>query len=254
MPELFDFSNTLIHCSSIGKLMTEPKSAEDKKSGELSATAKSHLIDIFIHKKYKRRKEFSNQYVEKGLMVEEDSLTLYSRIKKHVFNKNEEVLQNPFIIGTPDTHKGGESIFKAKQIIDVKSSWDIWTYFAVLAEKAINRDYYWQLQGYMFLTGATSARLAYCLIDTPETLINDAKRKLMYRMNVATTENPEYIKACEELEFSMKYGDMDMLERVIELDVERDDNAIQSIIPKVIKARMFLQDFQNKTIAMSQKN
>ncbi len=30
-----------------------------------------------------------------------------------------------------------------------------------------NKDYYFQLQGYLWLTNKTEAVLAYCLIDTP---------------------------------------------------------------------------------------
>ena len=47
-----EFFNTLIHCSSIGKLLTEPISKADKESGELSKTAKTHLIEVYANKKY----------------------------------------------------------------------------------------------------------------------------------------------------------------------------------------------------------
>ena len=47
-----EFYNTLIHCSSIGKLLTEPVSKADKESGELSKTAKTHLIEVYANKKY----------------------------------------------------------------------------------------------------------------------------------------------------------------------------------------------------------
>ena len=52
-----EFFNTLIHCSSIGKLLTEPISKADKESGELSKTAKTHLIEVYANKKYGFKKE-----------------------------------------------------------------------------------------------------------------------------------------------------------------------------------------------------
>src|SRR5687768_9189256 len=118
-----DFSNTLIRCSSLGKLMTEPKSAADKKAGNLGATAKKHLIEVYVNKVYGRQKDISTKYMEKGLAVEEDSITLYSRITKRMFKKNKERLRNAYIEGEPDIFLG-PSIQKAELVVDTKSSWD----------------------------------------------------------------------------------------------------------------------------------
>ena len=233
-----DFSQTLIRCSSLGKIMTNPKNKGDIEAGNLSETAKSHLIDIYIYNKYGRKTDFTNKYVEKGLMVEEDSLTLYSLIKKGFFKKNDKRLQNNYIIGTPDTFIG-EEIELAEEIIDIKSSWDIFTFFKTFG-KEINSDYYWQLQGYMGLSGAKKASLAYCLVNTPETLINDEKRRLMYKMNAGTEENPDYVKACEELDFSLKYDDIPMKNRLLEYTIERNEEDIVRIYSKVKKCREFL--------------
>lgn len=239
-----DFSKILFRCSSLSKLMTEPKTKADKEAGLLSETTKSYLVDMYVAATYGRQKEFSNKYVEKGLMVEEDSITLYSRIKKEFFQKNEELIQNNFIKGTPDLFVG-KSIKKANVIIDIKSSWDIFTYFATYT-KDINKDYWWQLQGYMALTGASSARLAYCLLDTPEMLISDEKRKLMYKMGAVTNESPEYIEACKEIDFSMKYGDIPLEQRLNEFYIERDDEAIAKLYKKIDLAREFLINFKDE--------
>lgn len=238
-----DFSKTLFRCSSIGHLMTEPKSKADKDAGNLSEGAKTHLVDVYVSAKYGRQTDIQNRYVNKGLMVEEDSITLYSRVKKTFFKKNEKHLANDFIKGTPDMFTGLE-IEAADTIIDVKSSWDLFTFFRVHT-KDINSLYWWQLQGYMALTGARSANLAYCLIDTPEMLINDEKRKLMYKMGCATEESSDFLKACEELDLSMKYADIPLNERVIEFVVERDNDAIETLYQKVTKARQYLNELEN---------
>src|SRR5688572_14682194 len=184
------FDNTLIRCSCLGKIMTEARS----KSEVLSETTKTYLRQLFREIKYDRKKEITTKYMEKGLMVEEDAITLYSLVKKRFFKKNEERVKNDYLCGTPDLFIG-ESIEQAKEIIDIKSSWDLFT-FPFPSDK-INKDYFYQLQGYMFLTGAEKATLVYCLIDTPLTLINDEKRKLLYKMGVVTDENPDYMAACE---------------------------------------------------------
>lgn len=234
-----NYENTLFRCSALGHLMTEPKSKKDKDAGNLSEGAKTNLIDIYVSAKYGRQTDIQNRYISKGLMVEEDSITLYSRVKKTFFKKNEKHLSNEFIKGTPDLFTGLE-IEAADMIIDVKSSWDIFTFFRTHT-KDVNSLYWWQLQGYMALTGASSARLAYCLINTPEMLINDEKRKLMYKMGCATEESAEFLKACDELELAMTYNDIPLKERLIEFEIPRDQESINLLYDRVKRAREFLK-------------
>ena len=157
--------------------MTQPRA----KGEELSETCKTYLTEVYVNERFKRRKEISNRYIEKGLAVEEDSITLYSRVKKVPFFKNEQRFSNDYIIGTPD-HVG-------EFVLDIKSSWDIFT-FTNTTREDLNKNYYWQLQGYMALTGKREARLAYCLVDTPDQLIEDEKRKLAWKMGLIGSRWP----------------------------------------------------------------
>ena len=236
-----DFSKLLFRSSGNGHLMTDPKSKTDKEAGNLSEGAKTHLIDVYVQNKYGRQTDISNKYTLKGLQVEEDSITLYSRVKKKFFKKNELHLSNEFIKGTPDLYTGLE-ISAADEVIDIKSSWDIYTFFRVHT-KGINSLYYWQLQSYMALTGAKKATLAYCLVNTPEAMLIDEKRRLFYKMNVPTMENADYIEACEELEKAMTFDDMPINERVIEFKVERCDSDIKLMYSKIQKSREYLNQF-----------
>lgn len=239
---MIDFSQTLFRCSSLGHIMTEPKSKSDKDAGNLSESAKAHLVDIFVSKKYNRQTDIQNKYIQKGLMVEEDSITLYSRVKKKFFKKNKERISNPFITGEPDLFEG-PAVVNAELIIDTKSSWDIFTFFRTKT-KPVDNMYYWQGQGYMALTGASKFIVAFCLVNTPEILINDEKRRLMYKMGLATDENDDFIQACEELERLMKYDDIPMQERVIEFVIDRNEEDIQAAYKKIAKCRQYLNDLE----------
>lgn len=237
---MIDFSTLLFRCSSLGYIMTDPRN----KNEQLSETCKTHLIDVYVRHKYGRQSDISNRYTEKGMMVEEDSITLYTRVKKKLFVKNEQHLSNTFIKGTPDLFTG-PSLDKAQEIIDIKSSWDIFSFFRVHTQ-LLNKHYYWQLQGYMALTGASTSTLAYCLVNTPATTIMDEKRKLFYKMNVATDENDLYKEACTELEKAMIYDDIPIKERVIEISVERNDMDIEHIYKRVEDCRCYLSELQNE--------
>jgi hypothetical protein len=215
--------------------MTEPKLKADKEAGNLSETTKTFLMEVFIQQKYGRKKDISNKYIEKGLLVENDAIKLYSRYKFNEYQKNEELFKNDFLVGTPD--------IVSDDIIDIKSSWDIFTFFSNL-NKDVDSAYYWQLQAYLALTGKESAKLAYCLVNTPEMLVNDEKRKLMYKMNVATDENPIYLQACDELDRNMNFDDIP--NRVIEFEVKRNDEDIQKMYFKIKKARIYLTELETQ--------
>ena len=253
----------LFRCSSLGHIMTEERGAgltenqaneikelearpkrTDKQQEkldyliakrdappQLSDTCITHLADVFVSAKYKRNTDIENKFTKKGLMVEEDSLTLYSRYKKRMFTKNEDWLKNEFISGTPDVIK--------EHILDIKSSWDIFTFFRTNIKK-LNKNYYWQMQGYMALTGAKSATLAYCLTDTPDVLIQDVKRKLLWKMGVATELDQDYLDACAEIDKLSLYNDIPLEERVIEIEIERNEEDIQRLYKKVEACRNYI--------------
>ena len=224
--------------SAMSKLMTEARS----KSEALSETTKTYLIEKFINEKYGRYKFMSNKYIEKGLAVEEDSITLYSRATKTFFKKNEEHLNNAYLTGTPDCFIG-ESIYKAECIIDFKSSWDIFTFFNAQKEK-VNKDYYWQMQSYMALTGAKESRLVYCLVNTPETIINDEKRKLFWKMG-AIDENELTDEAGAKMEKEMLFDDIPMKERIYEVVIERNSEDIVKMYDRIDECRKYMNETIN---------
>lgn len=207
------------------------------KDDPLGETCKAQLLKDYIWKKYGRAKDISNKYIEKGLAVEELSITLYSRVKKTFYVKNVEVLENDYFIGTPD-------IIESHAIIDLKSSWSIHTFFETI-HKPLNPLYKWQLQAYMDLTDNDQAKLGYCLVNTPENLINDAKRKLGYQMGVIDTDADEtYIEACKQIDKEMIFDDIPIEERYIEFTIERDKKDIQKAYEKIELCREFLNELK----------
>lgn len=230
------FDTYKFHPSSLGLIMTESRTKE-----ELGETAKSHLMECYIQQKYGRYKDVTNKFIEKGLLAEEDSIDLYTLVKDTLFVKNQEVINNDYFIGTPDLFIG-ETIKTASVIIDLKTSWDIFTFFSVF-HKPVDKKYFWQLQAYMDLTGAKQARLVYCLVNTPYKLIEDQKRKLMYTMAVIDPDADEaYLQACERVDKNSNYDDIPMEEKYIEFIIDRDDEAIDKAHKRVEYCRNFLNE------------
>lgn len=240
-----------IRCSALGSLLTQPQSKVAKDAGELSETTKSYLVSVYIEHKYGRKKDIQSKYLEKGKLAEEDSIDLLSKYEKEFLQKNEDWLQNDYISGTPDIFRG-ETIHTATEIIDIKTSWNLETFLSNVA-KPLNPHYIAQLNGYMALSGANTAWICYCLTSAPNSLVEDEKRKLLYRMNVVSDESPEYKLAALELENDMIFEDISINERILKFRVDRDDEMIENIYQKVRKAREFLADFELKHMNFNTK-
>ena len=219
----------LFRCSSLGAIMTEPRT----KSEALSETCKTYLQEVFIREKYGRKKDVSSKYMEKGTLVEEEGMTLLSLFHNTFYKKNEANFKNDFISGTPD-------IFLKDKIIDIKSSWDIFTFHKAKKDET-NKAYDWQLQGYMALTGAKEAELVYVLTDTPEHILDGEKRSLAYKLGLGSDNDIKFKHLFENIEKNGKYGDIIIEERVFVKKVERCDQKIDKINQKVELCRIFLK-------------
>jgi hypothetical protein len=225
-----------IRASSVGYLMTEPQSKADKEAGLLSKTAQKHLLDVYIAEKYGRKKDIQTKQMRKGIEVEQESIDLLSMYLKMPFSKNDKRFTNDYITGFPD-------IIDNDRIIDIKSSYDLWTFIGNIPDK-LDSLYHWQMQSYMWLTGAKSAVIAYCLVNTPENIIEQEKYYMLKKMDVATEESPEYVKEAMKIEFNMSFDDISIDERVLMFNVSRNEDDILRIQQKVEKAREFLRELE----------
>jgi hypothetical protein len=231
-----NWNETLIRASSVGYLMTEPVSKADKEAGVLSKTAQKHLIEVYIAEKYGRKRDIQTKQMKKGVEAEQDSIDLLSMYLKLPFSKNEERFKNDFITGLPD-------IINGDTIIDIKSSYDLWTFLGNIPDKLDNL-YYWQMQSYMWLTGTRNATIAYCLVNTPENIIQQEKYYLLKKMDVISEESLEFIKEAMKIEFNMTFDDISINERILTFNVNRSEDDILRIEKKVLKARTFLQELE----------
>lgn len=230
-----NFDQILIHCSSIGKLLTEPKSKADKEEGNLSATAKSHLIEVYARELYNFNKELNNKYVNKGWEVEPEAIEELSLQVRYPMEKNEEVFSSEYFVGTPD-------VITKNMVFDVKSSYD-WITFLSNIPSELDPMYVAQVNGYLDLLGYDTGYIAYVLLDTPESIRNKEKFYLLSSMDVISEESPSFVKAWEEKEKNMIFSNHPIEERILLFEVKKDQELLERAKQKVIKARQFLEEF-----------
>ena len=237
--------------SSWGNLLTEPVTKAAKEVGELSATCQKELIKIYNQEVYGRRKDITTRQMDKGKQVEPESIMLASMVEDKYFEKNVEPLENEWFTGHPDIYIG-DDVRHATECHDIKSSWDLDTFMPKLIEEP-DKGYVAQLNVYYDLTGAKSGSLFYCLVSAPPNILEQEKRSLLFKMNVATEYAPEYLEAAKELEKNMIFEDIDYRERVIKINVPRDDELIEKMKAKVPKMRTWLKNFHEKHMKLYHK-
>lgn len=203
----------------------------------LSATTKSYLEQLHKEEVFGKRDEIRSKYLDKGIQVEEQSITLYSEITDMLFVKNKERKSNDFITGEPDNTQG--------KIRDIKSSWSLST-FPMHDDQLTNFDYYWQLQGYMELFDLEESELIYCLVDTPEELIQDEMRRTSWKMGYL--ELPKDLE--DEIRSNMTFSDIPKELRCKVFKVERDRIVMRQLEEQIIRCRMYLNNLSVKLGSM----
>ena len=193
--------NFKIRCSAIGKIMTNAK-----KKGELSKGTQTYVQEWIKQEIYGRRKDISSKYLDKGNAVEDDSIIFAAeQLDLGFVVKNEDFFEDEFMTGTPD-------VLLADEVIDMKNSWDCFT-FPLFEDKIPTKDYMYQLQGYMALTGKSKARLVYTLMNTDKDI------------NYGVADN---------------YDDVDAKYRIKVFEVARDEEIIGAIKERVTEINEYI--------------
>lgn len=155
-------ADLLFRCSSLGKLMTEPRT---KAEGVLSVGAKTHIRELAAQAIFGVDFEVSSKEIEKGNRCEPDSIALLNQVRGLSLVKNIERRTDGLITGECDLFDAGN-----RRGHDLKTSWSIKT-FPISVTDCEDRMYEWQAHGYMKLWNADEWEVNYCLVSTPDDLI-----------------------------------------------------------------------------------
>lgn len=136
--------------------------APNGKKEPLAQTTISYLKQCLKEQIFGKQ-EIITKEMQKGVMLEDEAIDkTITWLNLPFIIKNEKQLEDDFFTGTPDL------IFE-DEIIDIKLSWGVNT-FPLFDTELPNKDYFYQMQVYMHLTGKRSARVVYLLLETPTEL------------------------------------------------------------------------------------
>jgi hypothetical protein len=207
--------------------MTSPKS----KGEVLSQTTKTYLQELAIEETFNIRKEFSSRYTDKGNEVEDLSIALCNDVLNLGFiYKNEEHFTNDWITGTPDVNT-------SEILLDVKSSYDATT-FPFFDTKLINKSYFYQMHGYMWLTGKEESLLCYCLIDTPLQIVEDEIRREHWKASLI--EESLDLRAFVQAKHT--FGHIPKEKRLKVFKIAKDEKVIEEIKTRIEQCREYYNE------------
>jgi hypothetical protein len=200
MQEINEFK---IRASAAGSIMTNPRS----KSETFSETTLTFVEDWLKEQIYGVKKDFSSKYTKKGITLEDEAIDKSIEwLDLPVVLKNELPLSDEHFTGTPD-------LILDDEVLDIKCSWDAFT-FPLFDNEIPTKDYMYQLQVYMALTGKRKARLVYVLLNTPEEI------------------NPYGINP--------NYDELDKKYRIKTFAIEYDESIISDLRARVEQIREYL--------------
>jgi len=203
-----------IRCSAIGQIMGNARS-----KGELSAGTITYLKNWYAEQKYNDREQIFSKYFAKGNQQENEAIeVVVDRFNLGIGLKNTTYFENEYMTGTPD-------LLSSDTVFDTKCSWNGKTFLDSIIG-LIDKDYEWQLIGYMALTEKKKASLCYVLLNTPE----------------ESNFGNEVI-----------YDEIDISERFFSFDFELDENKVNEIESKVIKCREWLEEYDNQIKSLLNK-
>jgi len=161
----------IFRCSSLGKLMTSPRT----KGEVLSEGAKNYIRAIAKEDFYGYTSEIDNKYLTKGINQELESIELLNAVRFEDYTKNSERITTDLLTGECD-------IITDDTIIDIKTSWSLET-FPATEDEAHDKDYEWQLRGYMMLYNRPKAELVFCMVSTDPELLNAWDNKTIHEVD-----------------------------------------------------------------------
>lgn len=216
----------------VAKLQAQLPILEALPEFELSDTAKAYCEKWVKEQLYERKKTFTSKQTDKGNRVEDVGIAELVEFYEWPFmtEKNKGRVSDEYIMGECDILPNDELV------ADLKSSWDCFT-FPLFDNSIPDKDYEWQIRGYMHLYARERGAVVYLLSDMPEDMI---ERELRFKLKEGFTKE-EFEKA----RAYYIYSHLPMNLRVKRFDFEHDPELIEKIKERVTYCRAYIESLLN---------
>jgi hypothetical protein len=133
--------------------------------------------------------------VNKGILLEDTSIQILNDFTGNDYKKNESRKKNQYFDGACDILASDQDT-----VIDIKNSWDVFTYEEMKISEKDNKTYEAQGRGYMDLYEVSNFTLVYTLLSSPIIEVNKAIEKEKY-YNGGVLEDYKILKIANNMIF-----------------------------------------------------
>ena len=211
-----------ISCSQIGLIMTE-----SKPKGGLSVGAKTYCENWLLSKIYEKQKMFQSKYTNKGILCEEETILFLEDAENWgIAFKNDIRKSSDYIHGECD-------VLLVDKVVDIKNSFDFST-FPIFENEIPDKNYNWQIQGYMHLYKRKKGEVIYCLMDAPEEII---RKEAYFKLGRDYTEI-QYLDFAQQYFYSHFPNEL----RIKKFEFEFDSEKIKAVEDKVKLCREYIKE------------
>lgn len=197
---------------------------------QFGATSLSFIKGQWLRDRYGYKKPVVTLEMLKGQMCEQDTMGLTQSVLggPQFRTKCKVAKEDEYHLGHCDI-----DLKKEDCIEDIKTSWDLSTFFAVEDYPEL---YYAQGQVYMRLYKRGKFRLIYGLVSTPDELIEQELNKFRYKFG-GDYDNKHYKEIEEQVYHNHKVDHIPKEDRIKIFEFERNDEYIRELERRVVLAQ-----------------
>lgn len=229
------------------------KDALSKNPAVFSQGCKTELKNIYISEKYGKRPPYVGgempAAVRNGTISQHEALQLWSEVANLRYSTHKDVIKGKYLKGQVDAYTG-TSIKRPETIVEIKTVGSLQSLLSYVDSDEIGKDY-WQAMGYLAITKADRAVIAYCLVSYPETII-EAEISRVIANAVAKKAPSDVITAkIEQVRKNMTFDEIPKNQRVVQFEFTRDDDVITQINEKAKECIAWIKQFEKKYIMLN---
>jgi hypothetical protein len=228
----------------IGKQLTQNQLIEytslieKSKNKELSKATKDLILDTYLYNEFGYFEDVNADTLFKGKLLESEAIAILSEYENIFYKKNKERKKNEWIIGECD-------ILSSDKITDIKISKNVKTFFEV---QELNKSYYYQGIGYMWLWGKQNYSVTYILMPDTDDMIERQLSRLSYLLI-----GDDYDKQEKQIIHNndiIKKMPLEM--RIKRFEFNMDYNVVEELKVAILRAReYYLDKYINSFCAMT---
>jgi hypothetical protein len=207
--------------------------------------AQNYLWYIYLRRKYGDAPKIltgheGNSFAPNGIIKEPYCIGLIEKIAGIKLYRNKLRSNNDFLHGIVDA-LDEEFISESEMIHEIKTTSDR-IRFNFRRRYPLDKQRFLQVQGYLAISGKEKALLHHCLVDYPESMMEEQRELHLKRFIKTGTPVSDFKEYWRKQLLLFQHHNIPDKDKMFTCPVDRDESAIEKIYKKVVDCRTWLNE------------